>query len=323
METYLVTGAYGHIGSFVLRELLRKESAIVTALVRESSNPWRVRDILSHPRLRILFADRSDTEAVRVAVDAAHAETVIDCAWEGVTGVNRNDTGQITRNIRAALTVFEAAQSAGMKNYVGVGSQAEYGSSHIAPRHEAMYPNPDTAYGVAKVCVQMATQKMADLTEIRYLWLRVFSVYGPQDDHRHMLPTLIRSLMRGERPALTPGEQTWDYLHVVDNARAIVAALDAPRAEGIFNIASGASATLRSVIEKTRDLIDPTLPLGFGDIAYRSDQVMQLDADISRLKKTTGWQPTISLTDGLRETVNYYKRFPTVEDEQDHKYESN
>ena len=312
----LVTGAWGHIGSFVVRDLLANvPNAEVTALVRASSSPWRVRDLLAHPRLRVLYADRSDAAAMEAALTTARAETVIDCAWEGVVGAHRNDTGQITGNIRSALHLFEAARNAGMIHYVGIGSQAEYGAASIETRIETMLPQPDTAYGVAKVCVQMATRKMAELTGVRYVWLRIFSVYGSQDDARHMLPTLLRTLIRGERPALTPGEQEWDYLHVADAARAVGLAATTETVSGIYNIACGTSVPLRSIIEKARDSVDPALPLGFGDVPYRADQVMYLRASIERFRDATGWTPGITLDEGLRETVQYYREHPTPNDD--------
>jgi nucleoside-diphosphate-sugar epimerase len=71
---------------------------------------------------------------------------------------------------------------------------------------------------------------------------------------------------------------------------------------------SGQARTIRAVFEKVRDLIDPNLPLGFGEIAFRPDQVMHLEADISRLAAAAQWQPATSLEDGLRQTVEWHRR---------------
>jgi nucleoside-diphosphate-sugar epimerase len=78
-------------------------------------------------------------------------------------------------------------------------------------------------------------------------------------------------------------------------------------AAGVFNLGSGKPCVLRDFILKVRDSIDPALPLGFGEVAYRCDQVMNLTADIGRLKAATGWSPEVSLTEGIRRTVEWYR----------------
>jgi nucleoside-diphosphate-sugar epimerase len=65
--------------------------------------------------------------------------------------------------------------------------------------------------------------------------------------------------------------------------------------------------TIKSIIERIRDLIDTNLPFGFGEVPYRPDQIMHLQADISRLKQATGWAPQVSLDEGLRRTVAWFR----------------
>jgi nucleoside-diphosphate-sugar epimerase len=106
-------------------------------------------------------------------------------------------------------------------------------------------------------------------------------------------------------PKLTAGEQLWDYLHVSDAARAFVAVAQ-HRAEGVFNLGSGEAPSLRSTIEHIRDLVSPGAALGFGQVPYRNDQVMRLQAVNSKLRQCTDWQPMVSLNDGLQETVTWF-----------------
>jgi nucleoside-diphosphate-sugar epimerase len=137
--------------------------------------------------------------------------------------------------------------------------------------------------------------------------LRLFSSYGPGDNPSWMITGLIDRLLHGERPRLTLGEQRWDYLHVRDVARALVAVLETPTATGPFNLGSGVALPLRDIMESVRDMIDPRLPLGIGEIPYRPDQVMHLEADPSRLMEATGWRPQTPLADGLRETIAWHR----------------
>ena len=120
-----------------------------------------------------------------------------------------------------------------------------------------------------------------------------------------MIPYLIRALLKGERPALTACEQRWDYLFGPDAADAVWAVARSD-ASGIFNLGAGRAESLRAIVETLRDAIDPKLPLGMGEVPYRPDQVMHLEADISRLTEATGWRPATSLQDGLKQTVAWH-----------------
>jgi nucleoside-diphosphate-sugar epimerase len=79
------------------------------------------------------------------------------------------------------------------------------------------------------------------------------------------------------------------------------------RAHGVFNLGSGVAHKLADIVTTLRDLIDPSLPLGFGEVPYRQDQVMYLEADITRLTAATGWTPRVPLEVGLREVVDWLR----------------
>ncbi|MBA2732935.1 MAG: NAD-dependent epimerase/dehydratase family protein, partial [Acidobacteria bacterium] len=166
---------------------------------------------------------------------------------------------------------------------------------------------PLTAYGTAKLCVGLLTKKLCELSGMRYVWLRLLATYGPKDDERHLLPATIRKLLAHERPSLTPGEQHWDYLYIEDAAEAIYRAAVSEEAQGVFNLGSGESQSIRSIMERVRDMVDPSLSLGFGEMPYPPDQLMRLETSIDRLRHTTGWTPQVSLDEGLRRTIDWYK----------------
>ena len=299
----LVTGASGHLGSFLTERLVR-EGAEVTALVRPQSDLWRLSGMLD--RISVLRADLSDISSVASAINQAKPEATFHLAWQGVTSAFKDNPEQITLNVNGSLNLFEIVRAAGCKLWVGVGSQAEYGP-HDAILTEETPERPVTAYGVGKLCTGLLTRKLCELSGVRYLWLRLLATYGPKDDERHLLPAVIRRLLAGEEVALTPGEQIWDYLFVEDAAEAIYRAAVTPQAEGVFNLGSGEAHSIRSVIERVRDLIDSSLPLGFGKVPYPTDQLMRLETSIDRLRRATGWTPRVNLEEGLRRTVEWHK----------------
>lgn len=298
----LLTGATGFVGLHVARCLLAHDGE-VAAVVRPESNAWRITDIL--PRLHVIHGDISHMSAMTNEICAFAPDVTVHLAWRGVEKNDRNDSAQIA-NLYATLNLLEVVHAAGCEVWVGLGSQAEYGICDRAIA-ENMPAHPESMYGVTKLSTCLLTRQLCKFHNIRFVWLRLFSTYGPGDDPTCMIPYVVMSLLRGECPALTPGEQKWDYLFVQDVAEAVYSVASKPDVQGIFNLGSGETHTVREVAEQIRDLINPNLPLGFGQVPYRPNQIMHLQADISRLRQATVWVPRVSLRDGLEATIAWYR----------------
>jgi nucleoside-diphosphate-sugar epimerase len=297
----LVTGATGHLGSYVTSRLV-EAGARTTVLVRQESDLWRLWEILDE--IEVARADLSEPATLDEALASAAPEYVFHLGWGGVTG-EREDPEQVTGNVTGSLALLRAAAETGCECFVGLGSQAEYGPSD-GILTEDLPARPVTAYGVGKLCAGMLTGRLAAMLGVRHVWLRLLATYGPKDDGRRMIPTVVERLLRGEVPALTEGLQRWDYLYVEDAAEAICqSAVGAPT--GVYNLASGEARAVREVVEKIRDLVDPALSLGFGEVPYSPGQVMRLEANISKLRRATGWEPGVGLGEGLRRTIEWHR----------------
>jgi nucleoside-diphosphate-sugar epimerase len=290
------------LGSYLTRLLIALDED-VTILVRPASNLWRLKDVLHHVRLiRTCLEDPLPAEA---EIKQAAPDTVFHLAWSGVTPETRNRPGALIDNINGSLQLLRMTQEAGCGTWVGMGSQAEYGPQS-QPLSEHLASRPDTLYGVAKSCLCQMLEAWCAQADVRFVWLRLVATYGPKDDPAHLIPFVIEKLRAGARPSLTPGEQPWDYLYVEDAAKAIYRAAVTPSVRGVYNLASGHSETVRQIVERLRDLIDPELPLGFGDIPHGPAGPLSLRADISKLRDATGWSPETDLPSGLRKTLEWY-----------------
>lgn len=298
----LITGATGFLGSH-LTELLVGEGGAVAVLVRPRSEIWRIKDFL--PRITRIGGDLARIAECRAEIARFAPEVVFHLGWSGVGNAYRNDPRQLDDNIRGTVALARLAIELGCQAFVGLGSQAEYGP-HERAVDESVSTTPTTLYGAAKLSAYHLCRVLLTGSAVRFAWLRLFSCYGPKDNPEWLIPDLIRTLALGKRPALTAGEQLWDYVYVADAARAIQCVGRCPHAAGVFNLGSGRSRPLRSVIELIRDMVDPSLPLGFGEVAYRPDQVMHLEADVSKLYRVVGWSPETDLTEGLARTVGWF-----------------
>lgn len=299
----LVTGATGFVGSYLVEALVQGGEE-VAVLCRPESDLWRIEHLL--PRLTLIHGDFMEAERAEDELKAFAPDTVFHLAWYGVGGRHRDEDAHIDKNLLGSVGLLRLAARLGVKTFVGLGSQAEYGPQ-MGALNESAPTEPTNAYGVAKLCAYHIGRRLASAAGMRFVWLRLFSSYGPKDNPDWLLPYVVRTLARGERPALTAGEQRWDYIYVADAAEAIYKAALSEGAEGAYNLGSGEARPLRAVVEQVRDLIDPSLPLGFGERPYAPDQVMHLEADISRLSAATGWRPRTPLAEGLRRTVEWFR----------------
>lgn len=300
---YFVTGGTGLIGSHLVRLLLEQDCQ-VGVLVRATSDPWRIQDVLHG--LHVITGDLAVIEQAGPAIQKFAPHIVFHLGWYGVGNRYRNDPAQVSQNLYGSLKLLQVAHKSGCEGWVGLGSQAEYGP-HDGVLTENLPTRPVTIYGVVKLCVGLLSQKLCKVYGIRFLWLRLLAAYGPTDDPEHMIPYVILSLLRGQKPTLTSGQQRWDYLYVEDVARAIWQVVAHTTGQGIFNLGSGEAHTVRNIVAHIRDLIDPTLPLGLGEVLYRPGQIMHLQADITRFKKVTSWAPQVEIDEGLRRTVRWFR----------------
>jgi len=292
----LVTGASGFIGGAVVRAAVRSGHT-VGVLVRPQSS-LRLGDVAQD--VQIVPTDGIPGTALARALGRFAPHAIVHAGWFGVAGPDRLGA-QVSENVPWSLGIADAARELGCSVLLGFGSQAEYGPQNRVLNEDAL-PAPMTLYGATKLAVYRATDAVLESSGVRFLWLRVFSSYGP-GDHMTVLPYVIRALLAGQRPALTPCEQRWDFVHVDDVAEAAIAALETESARGVFNVGSGEAPVLRDVLEWLRDQIDPTLPLGFGERPYAPRQIMLLQADIGRIVAAVGWKPRRLLNGGLQELI--------------------
>ncbi|WP_407118300.1 NAD-dependent epimerase/dehydratase family protein [Bradyrhizobium sp. LMG 9283] len=294
-----VTGATGFLGCHVGEDLI-EHGHEVAVLLRPGTKPWRLATILD--RLTVIEGTLDDPAALGTGIRSFAPDAVVHMAWRGVGNSERNSKDQV-RNIADTLELVDLAVDAGATIFIGAGSQAEYGAYDRAIT-ETDVPRPTTQYGIAKLASGwMAERRCAD-RGLRFVWLRIFSAYGPRDSEAWLIPSLIRTLRAGGRMPLTVCEQRWGFLHARDAAAAVRIVLANPAAQGTYNLGSPDAPQLRQTAQQLRDLIGRG-ELGFGEVPYRPDQVMVLAADVTRLE-ALGWHPVVGLDQGLRETVAWH-----------------
>ncbi len=303
MKRIVITGATGAIGMALIGLCIQRNVEVLVLCRKESARAGRIPE---HPLVHVQYCDLEQMKSWRPAVDTTY-DAFYHLAWAGTTGAARNDMYLQNKNVEYTLDAVGLASRLGCGVFIGAGSQAEYGRTEGKLNGQTPV-RPENGYGIAKLCAGLMSREECHRLGMRHIWTRVLSVYGPCDGDNSMIMTSIRKLLNGEEPALTPGEQMWDYLYSGDAARAFLALGEKGKDGSVYCIGSGEARPLREYLFQLRDAVDPNLSLGLGRIPYGERQVMYLCADIEQLRKDTGFVPEVSFEEGIRKTVEWGRR---------------
>lgn len=299
----VVTGPTGAIGTALCLELANNHIDVY-AVCRPGSH--RAAALPRHDKIHRVDCDVADLAALPALIPGG-ADAFFHFAWAHTIGPGRNDMPAQIDNIRYTIDAVHAAKALGCRVFLGAGSQAEYGRVEgvLTPQTPCF---PENGYGMAKLCAGQMSRVECQPLGIDHIWARILSVYGPGDGPNTMISGVIRQLLAGQKPALTEGIQQWDYLYCGDAARAFRLLAQHGVNGRTYPLGSGQARPLREYVEVLRDAIDPSLPLGFGEVPYGPLQVMYLKADIQQLAEDTGFSPVVSFEEGINATIHTFKR---------------
>ena len=212
----------------------------------------------------------------------------------------------IEQHLIGVFNLVDAVRSESLKGFVQIGSSDEYGDLEAQQREDRL-GRAISPYALAKQSAGLFIQMLAEREGFPGVAARLFLVYGPEQEEARFLPQIIAGCLRGDRFAVTPGEQLRDFCYVSDIADALVAAAHTPAAHcRILNIGSGEAVTVRSMIERVVGLIGRGVA-DFGARPYRAGESMALVPDMSLARRVLGWSPTLTLDQGLARTIDYYR----------------
>ena len=292
------------LGKALITHLIA-EGNEVTIIVRRNSK--KLQGIPAHDLINIVECDLSEYETLGDQLDFDY-DTFFHLAWDGTYGAVRNDMFVQQQNIKYTLDAVELAKRLNCKVFIGAGSQAEYGNVGRVKLSSELKTNPESGYGIAKLCAGQMSRIKCNEYGIKHVWIRILSTYGPYDGSQTLIMSSIQNMLLGKKTSYTKCDQIWDYLYCNDAARALDLVSRYGKEGEIYCLGSGQAQPLYKYIESIRDIIDPNIELGFGELPYYQNQVMYLCADITKLTRDTGFKPEYTFQDGIKETIEWYKK---------------
>jgi nucleoside-diphosphate-sugar epimerase len=216
--------------------------------------------------------------------------------------------GYTERNINATQVLLEAAKDAKhLKRLVFASSSSVYGDAETLPTHEEICPQPVSPYGITKLAAELLCRQYHKNFGVPCVLLRYFTVYGPKQRPDMAFHKFFQSILQDEAiPIYGDGQQTREFTFVSDIIAANLAAATAPQAVGeIFNIGGGSRVVLAEVLNTIEEIVGK--PIKKNHIEKAMGDARHTGADVSKAKKILGYQPQVSLREGLTQEWEWVK----------------
>jgi UDP-glucose 4-epimerase len=307
---YLITGVAGFIGSSLARAVLGQGDEVRGVDNFSTGKRANLDEIRGEIELREL--DLLDLDAIKDAcrgVDYIFHEAAIPSVPKSVL----DPLGSNRANIDGTVHLLIAARDATVKRIVYAASSSAYGDTPTLPKHEAMLPNPNSPYAVAKLAGEYYMTSFYRCYGLETVSLRYFNIFGPRQDptspYSGVLAKFITQMLNGEQPTIFgDGAQSRDFTYIQNAVDANLLAMKAPALQAagqMFNVATGKRADLNEAFQLLKNITGYT-----GEVKYapaRSGDVKHSLADLSRTEKHLGYKPAVDFEEGLRRTVDWYR----------------
>lgn len=293
--TDLVTGGLGFIGNELVRQLRRARP--VAILDNRNRVAPQIEDLDGVP---VYEADVTDASAVREIITQVAPERVFHlAAIHYIPECNANPERTIRVNVEGTLAVLNACAEAGVKRVVVASSGAVY-ADLAEPLDEAAAVAPVDVYGWSKFFAEELCRWVAESRRLPVIAARLFNNVGPRETNAHIIPEIISQLRGSDVLRLGNVSTIRDYVHTRDTARALTALAAVPL-DGFLavNVATGYGASVRDLVALLGSLLGRNLEIEIDETRLRRVDKHAQVADISLLRRLTGWAPQETLESGL------------------------
>jgi UDP-glucose 4-epimerase len=310
-ERFLVTGGAGTIGSTIVDQLVAagaREIVVLDNFVR--GRPENLISARESGVVTLVSGDVRDRDLVRSLMPGI--DVVFHQAAIRITQCATEPRLALEVLVDGTYEVVEAAADAGVRKVVAASSASVYGLAEEFPTTERQHPyDNDTLYGAAKTFNEGLLRSFHAMRGLDYVALRYFNVYGPRMDiyglYTEVLIRWMERIESGKPPLiLGDGRQTMDFVYTHDIARANLLAAASNVTDDVFNIGSNTETSLVELAEALQRVMGSRLPLEFGPPRGINGVTRRL-ADISRAAEHLGWKPEITLDEGLRRLVAWWR----------------
>jgi nucleoside-diphosphate-sugar epimerase len=313
MESILVTGGAGFIGSNIAEALLAQGYRVIVLDDLSSGRMENIDHLLHNENFTFTRGSILDSGLLRSIMRTHQIKGIShQAAIPSVVKSILEPVKTMETNVAGTANLFDIAAESGCKRVVFASSCAVYGDGPEPVKREDMPLKPLSPYAVSKAAKEMLAQNFCSLHNMKIVGLRYFNVYGRRQDpasgYAAVMPSFITKAIRNEPiPIDGDGDQTRDFVYVDDVVKANLLALEAENSAGrCFNIASGISISIRELAAIITRIADSE-----SDIIHkpaRPGDIKNSRADIGNAIQDLGFAPEYDIVRGIEQTVEWYKK---------------
>jgi UDP-glucose 4-epimerase len=307
MSLVLVTGGAGFIGANLLRQLDAAHDVRVLDNLGRGS-----RDLLPADReIELVVGDIRDPDTVKRAVDGV--DLIIHLAAFGSVVESVTDPVEnFEINARGTFEMLRGAADAGVERFVFASTGGAIMGDQEPPIDERSLPWPISPYGASKLCGEAYMHAFAGSFGIRPVALRFANVYGPYSAHKKgVITRFIRAALAGGTfEIFGDGKASRDFLHVDDLCRGILVAADSDLSDEVLHLASEKETTINELARLILDLVGSDVEIVHHP--KRPGEVERNFARADRAREVLGWEPQISLREGMASTIEWFRAHDRV-----------
>ncbi|EKE14754.1 MAG: NAD-dependent epimerase/dehydratase [uncultured bacterium] len=305
-KRYLLTGSSGFIGSVLLRKLLKNNKNDVYLILRKKSNTWRINDLLD--KTTIFYSDLSDKLELTKIVKKIKPNIIFHLATNGAYSYQKNADQIIHTNILGTWNLLQACNSVNYELFVNTGSSSEYGFKKFAMR-ETDILEPASYYAVTKCAQTLLCSHIARQEKKTIVTIRPFAVYGPYEESKRFVPTLMNALFSNKKMNLVSPTTARDFIYIDDVADAYLKINELKNNPGeYFNIGTGIQSTIKNFVDISIKITGKNIKLVWGSLENRNWDTDNWVADISKAKRLLNWVPKTNLEQGIKLTWSWFQK---------------
>lgn len=298
MKTAIVTGASGFVGRRLVQTLLAGGTEVWAVVRRRSAL-----DDIRCERLHVAEAGFERYEHLAQIVGATGFDAFFHLAWNGTWGASFQDYALQMDNARYACDAIGQAAKLRCGRFILMGTIVQL-EALMYMLTDGGHPRHSCIYGVAKNAAAMLCRIRAEQTGIDWNIAVCSSVYGDGDRSEMIENVLVKSFLAGKRPKLAQGNTRYDSTYVGDVAEGLVAIAERGRANRTYYVGHRQPQTFRELVCGIRDVLAPDMELVFGEYPDAAPIDYSL-IDVDALYNDTGFEPAVSLAEGIRTTARW------------------
>lgn len=303
----LVTGGSGFIASHLCHRLI-KEGARLFVLAKYNCIIDNIRLLDIWTEVHSIEADLRNTDSLKKISKVKPDIIYHFAAYNHVGDSFANIFEAMDVNSKGSVNLLEAYED--YERFIYISSSEIYGHQKTVPFHEDLKPFPVSPYAVGKYSGELYAQMKHHVYKKPIVILRPFNAFGPFQSPRAIIAETIIKCLRGDNIITTKGVQTRDFNYVENLVDGFVlAAASKDIAGSIINIGSGKEITIRELVEKIHKFTNSKSRLQIGKLLYRPTEIWRMKAQSKRAEELLGWKSKISLNEGLKRTIEWYRKF--------------